>query len=148
MVYDNGAEIKQILKKIRREGKHLIPKEYELTFEKALLTFKFQRVYCPERKRMVHLNDPETHPLGQTLASHENLDFLGKEIEEELIKKIARCQVDPETHQNYEEMILGRRKLETEPTKVVFKKNTNNKKGIAKQNDGNQRLTKFFGVKN
>lgn len=86
LVYDNGAEIKQILKKIRREGKQLIPKDYELTFEKALLTFKFQRVYCPERKRMVHLNDPETHPLGQTLAQHENLDFLGKEIEEELIK--------------------------------------------------------------
>jgi len=41
LVYDNGADIKQILKKIRREGKHLIPKDYEQTFEKALLTFKF-----------------------------------------------------------------------------------------------------------
>ena len=64
LVYDNGADIKQILKKIRREGKQLIPKDYELTFEKALLTFKFQRVYCPDRKRLVHLHDPETHPLG------------------------------------------------------------------------------------
>lgn len=41
LVYDNGADIKQILKKIRREGKQLIPKDYEQTFEKALLTFKF-----------------------------------------------------------------------------------------------------------
>jgi hypothetical protein len=92
----------------------------------------------------VHLNDPETHPMGSVLAEHENLDFLGKEIDEELVKQIARCQIDPDTLQSYEEMLLGRKKVE--PTKVVFKKNTANKKGVA-MTPSNQRLTKFFGVK-
>ncbi len=41
LVYENGADLKTILKKLRREGKQIIPKDYEQTFEKALLTFKF-----------------------------------------------------------------------------------------------------------
>ncbi len=41
-------------------------------------------------------------------------------------------------------MLLGRKKVE--PTKVVFKKNTSSKKGVALA-PSNQRLTKFFGVK-
>jgi len=41
LVYENGADLKKILKSIRREGKFLIPADYEKTFEKALLTFKF-----------------------------------------------------------------------------------------------------------
>ena len=48
LVYECGSDFKQIVKKIRREGKHLVPETYEKDFEKALLTFKFQRVYCPE----------------------------------------------------------------------------------------------------
>jgi len=47
LVYENGKDVKTVLRKIRREGKHLIPASYETTFEKALLTFKFQRVYSP-----------------------------------------------------------------------------------------------------
>ena len=41
LVYETGAEIKGLFRRIRREGKHLIPMTYEKTFEKALLTFKF-----------------------------------------------------------------------------------------------------------
>jgi len=41
LVYEQGSDLKTILKKVRREGKLLIPQDYEKTFEKALLTFKF-----------------------------------------------------------------------------------------------------------
>lgn len=57
-VYDHGDDLPAILKKIRREGKLLVPMDYERMFEKALLTFKFQVVYCPEKGELVHLNDP------------------------------------------------------------------------------------------
>ena len=67
LVYENGHDITVILKKIRREGKQIVPKDYEANFEKALLTFKFQRVYCPEAQKLVHLNDPKEHELGSTL---------------------------------------------------------------------------------
>jgi len=58
LVYECGNDFKAIIKKIRREGKHVIPPNYESEFEKALLTFKFQRVYCPTQMKLVHLHDP------------------------------------------------------------------------------------------
>jgi len=41
LVYETGNDIKALFRRIRREGKHFIPPNYEKTFEKALLTFKF-----------------------------------------------------------------------------------------------------------
>ena len=70
LVYENGKDLNTLIKKIRREGKHLVPLDYEKTFERALLTFKFQRVYCPEKKQLVHLNDPLTHEMGKLLKNH------------------------------------------------------------------------------
>ena len=62
LVHENGDDLRNIVKKIRREGKLLIPPDYEKNFEKAFLTFKFQYVFCPERRQVVHLNDPAKHP--------------------------------------------------------------------------------------
>jgi exonuclease-1 len=47
LVYEHGENLSKILLRIRREGKYLIPHDYEKSFEQALLTFKFQLVYCP-----------------------------------------------------------------------------------------------------
>jgi len=47
LVQECGANYKEIAKKIRRE--YMTPQNYESEFEKALLTFKFQRVYCPKK---------------------------------------------------------------------------------------------------
>lgn len=41
LVYETGMDVKGLFRRIRREGKFLIPSTYEKTFEKALLTFKF-----------------------------------------------------------------------------------------------------------
>ena len=65
LVYETGMDVKGLFRRIRREGKFLIPQSYEKTFEKALLTFKFQRVYCPKKQELVLLNDPETHEKAQ-----------------------------------------------------------------------------------
>ena len=48
-----------------------VPKEYEDTFRKALLTFKHQRVYDPEKQQVVYLSDPEGMDLSQ------DHDFVG-----------------------------------------------------------------------
>ena len=48
LVKEFGTNFKEIFKKIRREFKHEVPSYYESEFKKALLTFKFQRVYCPK----------------------------------------------------------------------------------------------------
>jgi exonuclease-1 len=41
LVAENGEDFSNIMKQIRREGKHTIPFGYENMFEKAFLTFKF-----------------------------------------------------------------------------------------------------------
>ncbi len=77
LVHEHGDDIGAILRKIRREGKLIIPQNYEQDFEKAFLTFKFQLVYCPIKKELIHLNEPASHPLGPLLSNYQNLDFLG-----------------------------------------------------------------------
>lgn len=88
-VYEHGDDIQAILKHIRREGKFLIPKDYEKGFEQAMLTFKFQLVFCPKAQDLVHLNDPTTHPMGSLLINHPDLSFLGKKFSKETAVKIC-----------------------------------------------------------
>ena len=41
LIHELGDDISAIMRKLRREGKFLIPMDYEKNFEKAILTFKF-----------------------------------------------------------------------------------------------------------
>lgn len=81
LVQECGENLDEILQLIRREPKFVIPNNYEQNFEKALLTFKFQLVYCPIQKDLVHLHDPSKHPLGSLLINYPNLDFLGEKLD-------------------------------------------------------------------
>lgn len=54
-----------------------------------MLTFKFQMVFCTVKQDLVHLNDPETHPMGSVLESYSSLDFLGQKLDEETAVKIC-----------------------------------------------------------
>ena len=56
-------------------------------------------MYSPSDKKLVHLNDPETHSLGQKLKAFASLDFLGQEVSAEIAQKIAECAIDPQTHE-------------------------------------------------
>jgi exonuclease-1 len=102
LVYENGNDLKNIVKKIRREGKLLIPPDYEKNFEKAFLTFKFQYVFCPEKRQLIHLNNPKEHTMGELLNTYETKDFLGEQMDSDLVLSIARGHVDPITKQSYE----------------------------------------------
>jgi exonuclease-1 len=82
-----------------------VPLDYEKSFQKALLTFKFQVVYCPDKQELVHLNNPESHPLGALLLNYTDLDFLGQKIEKEMAMKICKGEIDPITRQVYKETV-------------------------------------------
>ena len=75
-----------------------MPADYEKTFEKALLTFKFQLIFCPDTQELIHLNDPKTHPLGKLLKNYPNLDFLGQAMDPDIAVQIARGEIDPMSH--------------------------------------------------
>lgn len=102
LVYENGIDLKTIMKKIRREGKLLIPPDYEQNYEKAILTFKFQFVFCPDKRDLVHLNDPEKHPMGKLLEKYVTKDFLGEKLDTDMTLSIALGHVDPMTKLPYE----------------------------------------------
>jgi len=105
LVYENGEDLNSIMKCIRREGKLLIPPDYEKNFEKAFLTFKFQYVYCPDRRQLIHLNDPEKHKMGHLLKNHQCKDFLGEEMNHDMTLSIALGHVDPNTRLPYDEIL-------------------------------------------
>ena len=63
---------------IKDEGKVTVPESYEEKYQKAFLTFKFQRVYCPQRKKLVTLNEIEECAHGSELSKMKDTNFLGK----------------------------------------------------------------------
>jgi 5'-3' exonuclease len=139
LVYENGKDVNTLLRKIRREGKHLIPLAYEETFEKALLTFKFQRVYCPEKQELVFLQEPDGHELEHLFRKYEkDTDFLGPEMNKELANKVAKCEVNPDTMESYVDIMKRKKeKGEKDTRQLYFKKH----KEAAK---GTMNLKKFF----
>ena len=105
-IYENGDDIKIVLKKIFNEGRYQVPIDYQNLFEKAMLTFKFQVVYDPLREELVHLNNPETHPLGALLINYPDLNFLGEKIDNEIAKRICKGEIDPITMEEFEKINL------------------------------------------
>ena len=63
---------------LKDEGKVVIPDGYEEDYKKAFLTFKFQRVYCPTRQKLVMLHDITECPHGSELTKLKDTKFLGR----------------------------------------------------------------------
>jgi hypothetical protein len=59
-----------------------------------------------------------------------NLEFLGKVLDNKIAQQVAQCIIDPESHEPYLETIQKRKEQENKPTKIVYKKNTQQKKGL------------------
>lgn len=86
LVEDAGKDdtFMEAMTAIRDEGKIEVPRKYEKKFMKALLTFKFQLVYCPKKHTLVHLEDIETHPLAPKLNEMSKKNFIGVNLSDEI----------------------------------------------------------------
>lgn len=64
----------RIIRHLRFEGRHRIPREYDRAFRKAESTFLYQRVFDPINEQLVYLN-----PLPSDIADEisEHLTFVG-----------------------------------------------------------------------
>lgn len=83
-----------IIKALRMDGYNSSPDFLE-RFHAANFTFLYQRVYCPEARRLVHLNEPEDE-------LDEKVDFhIGAEIPQGLARAIATGLVPPRTHKTF-----------------------------------------------
>ena len=48
--------VERVLRSVRLEGKMTVPHGYEDQFRMAVLPFLYQRVYCPQAEKLVHLS--------------------------------------------------------------------------------------------
>lgn len=60
-------------------------------------------MYCPERKKLVHLFDPLLNPHGPDLDKFEKKDFLGPDIPEDLAHGIAMGDFDPISKERFKD---------------------------------------------
>lgn len=83
--------IDRLIRMIQFEGKHRVSENYMSRFAQAELTFIHQRVYCPTKKRLVCLTEPEE---GKGV---EDMPFIGGYVEPAMATAIALGDVNPMT---------------------------------------------------
>ena len=81
--------IEKILQMLAFDSKYFIPSGYLDSFRKADLTFRHQRVFCPEINDLVYLTDPEFD------AEPDNIPFVGEKLPKDIAVGIARGDLNP-----------------------------------------------------
>lgn len=84
--------VEKSLQAIRLEGSHTIPPNYLAAFQQAELAFVYQRVFCPEQKRLVPLTDFPDEGLG-----HDDEKWIGLDVDVEIARGMALGDVHPAT---------------------------------------------------
>ncbi|RLN95552.1 hypothetical protein BBJ28_00017945 [Nothophytophthora sp. Chile5] len=88
-----NADISPIIRALRLEGKVRIPATYEDDFKKAVLTFRHQRVYNPQKQQLTPLTPVPANLLEEDAA----MDFVGPMLADDVAKAIAEGDMDPIT---------------------------------------------------
>ncbi|RLN61900.1 hypothetical protein BBJ28_00021087, partial [Nothophytophthora sp. Chile5] len=83
----------EIIRALRLEGKVRIPATYEDDFKKAVLTFRHQRVYNPQKQQLTPLTPVPANLLEEDAA----MDFVGPMLADDVAKAIAEGDMDPIT---------------------------------------------------
>jgi exonuclease-1 len=86
--------MKEIIEAVKRKYKDKVPVDYEENFEKAFLTFVYQRVYDPKLEKMCLLNVPKDKTMEKFL---KDVGFIGKMEDSQMMKKIANGEINPKT---------------------------------------------------
>ncbi|CAN6454365.1 unnamed protein product [Victoria cruziana] len=86
---------KKFIKHLKYSGT-LVPPSYEEDFSKAIWTFRHQRVYDPSTEDIVHLSEPPAE-------LDFDLEFLGPVMPQNIVKGIARGELDPFTKMPFQE---------------------------------------------
>ncbi|KAI5308463.1 Rad2 nuclease [Ascosphaera atra] len=83
--------VERVVQMLRFDNKTTVPQDYLESFRRAEQTFLYQRVFCPEARRLVTLN-----PIPSTV-NEEQLDGIGEDLDEETAIQIAMGNIDPST---------------------------------------------------
>lgn len=83
----------RVIRMLQFDGKFRVSENYLAQYKQAELTFKHQRVYCPEKQRLVLLNEPD--PSSQ--LDVEEMPYIGARVDPDLARAIAVGDVNPIT---------------------------------------------------
>ena len=83
--------VEKALRMAQFDGQLQVPADYLANFKQAELTFLYQRVFCPNAKKLVTLTVPEE---GVNL---DELPFIGGDVDPEIAAGVASGDLDPMT---------------------------------------------------
>ncbi|KAI5776872.1 putative exonuclease [Geopyxis carbonaria] len=83
--------VDRVIRAVQLDGTKVVPKGYLEAFERADLTFRHQRVFCPRAQRLVFCNDPDA-PLPD-----ESMQYIGPDVPPEIAQAVARGDLCPMT---------------------------------------------------
>ena len=81
----------KVVRMLQFDGKYHVPPGYLEDFQRAELTFRFQRVYCPQQKKVVPIGDINLAGIQSDLLC------IGAEVEHSIAAGVARGDLDPMT---------------------------------------------------
>ncbi|DBA80982.1 TPA: hypothetical protein ACH3X2_007192 [Trebouxia sp. C0005] len=103
---------RKVCKSLRFSGVS-VPRDYEQGFQRALWTFQHQRVWCPQRKQLVHLRPLPNGGLaavdavvGALVVGDIDHDFLGPVQPDAVMQKVAEGELDPITLRPFPQPIV------------------------------------------
>ena len=84
------------------------PPGYDAKVQRALWTFKYQRVYCPRQNQVVHLHtlpegglENDSFISGASRLADGESDFLGSDISQPIAQGVAEGRLNPFTYKTY-----------------------------------------------
>ncbi|ETN45427.1 uncharacterized protein HMPREF1541_09258 [Cyphellophora europaea CBS 101466] len=88
-------DAEKVIRMVQFEGKLSVPADYIASFQNAELTFIHHRVFCPERRQMVFMEDL------QRGMKEEDMPYLGKFVDPDTAVGVACGDLDPKTKQPF-----------------------------------------------
>lgn len=83
----------RVIRMLEFDGKFRVSENYLAQYKQAELTFLYQRVFCPEKKHLVLLTEPQpSSPLDV-----EEMPYIGARVDAEVAKAVAAGDVNPMT---------------------------------------------------
>ena len=86
-------KVDRVVRAVQFDGKMKVPPGYLEAFHQAENTFLYQWVYCPERKSLVHLTEPEEG------VDVNTMEYIGKTVEPHIATKVAQGYLHPHSKQ-------------------------------------------------
>lgn len=81
----------KVIRMLQFDGKFRVSENYLAAFKQAELTFLHQRVFCPTRKELVFLTEPDP------TLDVENMPFIGSAVDPQVARLVAAGDVNPIT---------------------------------------------------